>query len=121
MVGVRPLMRQMAEINSQQQLAAAAAQGAEAQMALAAAGSGDTVKQLPGAQGAQHVTVEHGGGNSQTTVHRYSPTRAHSELVNLASVQGGVRRGWIETVSDTIEGQPEESLRVVKAWLAEEV
>ena len=40
-------------------------------------------------------------------------------MVNLASVKGGVQRGWIETVSELIEKQPDDSLKVVKTWLAE--
>ena len=48
------------------------------------------------------------------------PTGEAPELVRLASVAGGVNRGWIDTVGQTLEQHPEESLRVVKSWLAED-
>lgn len=41
------------------------------------------------------------------------------ELVTLATVQGGVQRGWIKTVGELIEHEPDDSLKVVKAWLSE--
>ena len=43
------------------------------------------------------------------------------EIITIDAVEGGVQRGWIDTVGHTIESQPEESLRVVKSWLAEEL
>ncbi|GHF36091.1 flagellar basal-body MS-ring/collar protein FliF [Seohaeicola zhoushanensis] len=121
-LGVRPLMKQMGEIQVNQQLALAAEKQEAAKM-LAGATGGDTAKVMQvGSEAGGNVTVEHNVTQAApNTVHRFSPNRAHQELVNLASVQGGVQRGWIETVSNTIESQPEESLRVVKSWLAEEV
>lgn len=41
------------------------------------------------------------------------------EMVRLASVSGGVHRSWIKAVSDLIEAEPDDSLKVVKSWLAE--
>lgn len=119
-VGVRPLMKQMGEISTERQLAVAA-EAADGPKMLAGGAEGGA-PQVQGGTASPTVMVEHSAGaQAPSAVHRYTPTRAHQELVNLASVQGGVQRGWIETVSDTIETQPEESLRVVKSWLAEEV
>jgi flagellar M-ring protein FliF len=41
------------------------------------------------------------------------------ELVTFAAVDGGVQKGWINTVGEIIENQPEDSLKVLKTWLAE--
>lgn len=41
------------------------------------------------------------------------------DLVTFASVDGGVQKGWINTVGEIIESQPEDSLKVLKTWLAE--
>ncbi|MGR3321919.1 MAG: flagellar basal-body MS-ring/collar protein FliF [Pseudooceanicola sp.] len=41
------------------------------------------------------------------------------EVVRLASVQGGIQKGFISSVSDMIEREPEDALKVVKSWLAE--
>ncbi|MWD28486.1 hypothetical protein E0K89_013460 [Aquicoccus sp. SCR17] len=49
------------------------------------------------------------------------PAARGPDLVRLASVEGEVQRGWIDAVGSTIESQPEESLRVLKSWLAEEL
>ena len=121
-MGVRPLMKQLGDLAPAPQLAVAGGDpGIAAQMLESdAPGSSPQIsgpepqvqRMAPGEAAAQTAQ----GGTTQ----RYSPTRAHTELVNLASVQGGVQRGWIETVSNTIETMPDESLRVVKSWLAEE-
>jgi flagellar M-ring protein FliF len=41
------------------------------------------------------------------------------DFVTFGAVSGGVHRGWINTVSNLIETQPDDSLKVVKTWLAE--
>ncbi|MCT4369505.1 flagellar M-ring protein FliF [Yangia mangrovi] len=42
-----------------------------------------------------------------------------AEMVSFASVQGGVQRGWINTVGQLIEDEPEDAIKVLKGWLAE--
>ena len=73
--------------------------------------------------GAQPQVVHTNPQQSVGVVHSgtvTAPNGGGQELVRLASVEGAVQRGWIDTVSRTIEAQPDESLRVVKSWLAEE-
>lgn len=41
------------------------------------------------------------------------------DIITIGAVHGGVHKGWINTVSGLIENQPEDSLKVVKTWLAE--
>ena len=57
----------------------------------------------------------------QRTTQVLPVARPSHELVHLSSVQGGVERGWIDTVTATLESHPEESLRVIKSWLAEDL
>lgn len=42
------------------------------------------------------------------------------DLVTLASVSGGVRRGRINAIGQLVENEPAEALRVMQNWLAEE-
>lgn len=42
------------------------------------------------------------------------------DLVSLASVSGGVRRGRINAIGQLVENEPAEALRVMQNWLAEE-
>ena len=42
-----------------------------------------------------------------------------NDFVTFGAVSGGVHRGWINTVTNLIETQPDDSLKVVKTWLAE--
>ncbi len=42
------------------------------------------------------------------------------DLVTLASVSGGVRRGRINVIGQLVENEPAEALRVMQNWLAEE-
>lgn len=42
------------------------------------------------------------------------------DLVTLASVSGGVRRGRINAIGQLVETEPTEALRVMQNWLAEE-
>lgn len=113
--GVRPLMRQLQTAGPGTALAVAG--GGEA-----AAPSGET-PQIAQQGGAQPQVVHTNPQQSVGVVHSGTvtpPNGGGQELVRLASVEGAVQRGWIDTVSRTIEAQPEESLRVVKSWLAEE-
>lgn len=41
------------------------------------------------------------------------------DIINIGAVHGGIHKGWINTVSGLIESQPDDSLKVVKTWLAE--
>lgn len=113
--GVRPLMRQL--------------QSAGPGTALAVAGGGEAAApaaetpQIAQQGGAQPQVVHTNPQQSVGVVHSgtvTAPNGGGQELVRLASVEGAVQRGWIDTVSRTIEAQPDESLRVVKSWLAEE-
>ncbi|WP_323765182.1 flagellar basal-body MS-ring/collar protein FliF [Marinovum sp.] len=47
------------------------------------------------------------------------PPGAENDTVALASVQGGVQRGWINTVGQLIEHEPEDAVKVLRGWLAE--
>lgn len=42
------------------------------------------------------------------------------DLVTLASVSGGVRRGRINVIGQLVENEPTEALRVMQNWLSEE-
>lgn len=113
--GVRPLMRQLQSAGPGTALAVAG--GGEA-----AAPAGET-PQIAQQGGAQPQVVHTNPQQSVGVVHSgtvTAPNGGGQELVRLASVEGAVQRGWIDTVSRTIEAQPDESLRVVKSWLAEE-
>lgn len=114
--GVRPLMRQLQSAGPGTALAVAGGSGE------AAAPSGET-PQIAQQGGAQPQVVHTNPQQSVGVVHSgtvTAPNGGGQELVRLASVEGAVQRGWIDTVSRTIEAQPDESLRVVKSWLAEE-
>ncbi|MCE0503875.1 flagellar M-ring protein FliF [Roseivivax sp. GX 12232] len=41
------------------------------------------------------------------------------DLVTLASVRGGVRKRRVQSVGDLVDAEPDESLRVLRHWLAE--
>lgn len=116
--GVRPMMRQLQAPGTGTALALAggpsdggAERGNAAQITQQDAGG--SVPQVVHTNPQQSLGVVHSGTITP-------PHGGSQELVRLASVEGAVQRGWIDTVSRTIEAQPEESLRVVKSWLAEE-
>ena len=117
-LGVRPLMRQMQETGGAGGLALAGpapATGNDTERA----GTNTEVAVANQAAPAGNVTQVATPGVAHTgTV--LPPTGEAPELVRLASVAGGVNRGWIDTVGQTLEQHPEESLRVVKSWLAED-
>ncbi|WP_163851561.1 flagellar basal-body MS-ring/collar protein FliF [Pseudooceanicola aestuarii] len=101
----------------------------------------DDAPALPGAETAAAVALpgtDPAAGPAQTGAATIRPApagqpapRSHSgdildplpqgaeELVTLATVQGGVQRGWIKAVGELIEHDSEDSLKVVKSWLAE--
>ena len=117
-LGVRPLMAQLRE----SAVPALAAEGAPAALAPADASEPARLSQAaaPGqiTQQPQATRMQDAGAARTGTV---MPPMGHpKELVSLASVEGQVQRGWIDTVSTTIDSHPEESLRVVKSWLAED-
>ncbi|WP_407496333.1 flagellar basal-body MS-ring/collar protein FliF [Pseudooceanicola sp. MF1-13] len=41
------------------------------------------------------------------------------DIINISAVHGGVHKGWLNTVTGLVESQPDDSLKVVKTWLAE--
>ncbi|QFT47378.1 Flagellar M-ring protein [Roseivivax sp. THAF40] len=41
------------------------------------------------------------------------------DLITLASVRGGVRKRRVQSVGDLVDAEPDESMRVLKHWLAE--
>ncbi|WP_457088944.1 flagellar basal-body MS-ring/collar protein FliF [Marinovum sp. KMM 9879] len=59
-------------------------------------------------------TVFHSG-----TVLDPLPPGSEGDTVSLASVQGGVQRGWINTVGEMIEHEPDDAVKVLRGWLAE--
>ncbi|ETX28907.1 flagellar basal-body MS-ring/collar protein FliF [Roseivivax isoporae] len=44
---------------------------------------------------------------------------APDDLVSLASVRGGVRRRRVQSVGELVDAEPDESIRVLRHWLAE--
>ncbi|WP_375568583.1 flagellar basal-body MS-ring/collar protein FliF [Seohaeicola saemankumensis] len=46
--------------------------------------------------------------------------KLQDDLVTLASVSGGVRRGRINVIGQLVENEPTEALRVMQNWLSEE-
>jgi flagellar M-ring protein FliF len=49
------------------------------------------------------------------------PQGRDDDLVSVGAVQGGIQRGWINSVSELIQREPDDALKVVKSWLAEGV
>lgn len=119
-LGVRPALRRVMEVP---------APAAVAELPDGAGKAG--VPALPGQAGAGgvknevthvHHTAQAQGG--QHSVHHTGTVldplpHGQDDLMHIASVEGGVQRGWISTVSDMIEREPEDALKVVKSWLAE--
>lgn len=51
----------------------------------------------------------------------YDPLRdAEGDFVRLAAVQGGVRRNRLSAIGELVQSEPDESLRVLRTWLAQE-
>lgn len=88
----------------------AEAEGAENAAALPA----------PAQQAARRGQAAQQGGNSVTgTVLEPMEAAGPDEFVTFGAVSGGVHKGWINTVTNLIETKPDDSLKVVKTWLAE--
>lgn len=122
-LGVRPLMKHLQSMGPMGELA-----GAGAPAGALTADSGSQTQQLarPEKTATQlQYTQQQAQGQGDTQGQGAALVAPSSgggqELVNLASVEGGVQRGWIDAVGSTIESQPEESLRVLKSWLAEDL
>lgn len=111
--GVRPALRRVGEIEAPKEVAELSAPREKAPaLPGQAAQPGQAAAQAPQALGQQAQVVQSG------TVLDPLPAGA-GEMVNIASVQGGIQRGWISTVSDMIEREPDDALKVIKSWLAE--
>jgi len=57
--------------------------------------------------------------SGQTTVLEPMHMAGPDDIINISAVHGGVHKGWLNTVSGLVESQPDDSLKVVKTWLAE--
>ncbi|EAQ01967.1 flagellar M-ring protein, partial [Pseudooceanicola batsensis HTCC2597] len=119
--GVRPLVaRALPErTEGEDQSDVPALPGGEAQAEGELAADGDRAPQgLPAPQQARPRRAGSGGAVSGTVLEPISMA-GPDDLVTLGAVNGGVHKGWINTVSGLVEHQPDDSLKVVKTWLAE--
>ncbi|APZ50458.1 flagellar assembly protein FliH (plasmid) [Salipiger abyssi] len=71
-----------------------------------------------------HIHTTRQAGSDQTVYHSGTvldplPPGSENDMIPVASVEGGVQRGWINTVSGLIEREPDDAIKVVRAWLAE--
>ncbi|OWU83202.1 flagellar M-ring protein FliF [Oceanicola sp. 22II-s10i] len=117
-LGFRPALRQ-----------ALAIQRPDDTEALPGASAATAALPATGAEGeepgqAQQARPQLVGGTAQSMHHTGTildplPPGADDELVRIATVQGGVQRGWISTINELIEREPDDALKVVKGWLAE--
>jgi flagellar M-ring protein FliF len=120
--GVKPLLASAMpkEIEGEASGDTPALPGVEADGEGGDADAGDMPDGLPApAQAAQPRPrrAQQGGVSGQVLepMHMAGP----DDIINIGAVHGGVHKGWINTVSGLIESQPEDSLKVVKTWLAE--
>ena len=134
--GVRPLMRFLPkpEPGGDLALAGAGAAAGGAQPALAGAGprpllgaeapaGGAAPQALRGpaqAQAPAQVPQSRPEGAARTGTVLDAMEEDEADLITLASVRGGVRRRRVNSIGELVEGEPEESLRVLRHWLAEE-
>ncbi|MGI3170985.1 flagellar basal-body MS-ring/collar protein FliF [Pseudooceanicola sp. C21-150M6] len=72
----------------------------------------------PTAQAARPGAAISGDAMTGTILDPLGPGDPH-DLVNVAAVQGGVQRGWLTTVHELIDNEPDQAMKVVKNWLAE--
>jgi len=125
--GVMPIVARMLpnaeEVEARKDLAALP--GVEAKGEEAESIDDEGAELLPAAQqgvrprrNTQAVTAQQAGGVSGTVLDA-ADRAGPDDIVTIGAVQGGVHRGWINTVSGLIESQPDDSLKVVKTWLAE--
>lgn len=123
--GVMPLLRRMtSEGGDMPALAGAAAGGG----ALALAGGdgqmpAEQAAALPAAQRSAAPALsgpaQAAGGQTTHTGTILGPD--DGDMVQLGPVSGGIKKGWIESVGALVENEPDESLRVIQSWLAEEL
>lgn len=111
LLGVRPALKKVLELDPPQPLPDLALAGGTPAIAGQGDGGGELQPATPAPAGADGVF--HSG-----TVLDPLPGGS-DDVISLASVQGGVQRGWINTVSDLIEREPDDALKVLKGWLAE--
>ncbi|WP_212522774.1 flagellar basal-body MS-ring/collar protein FliF [Actibacterium sp. MT2.3-13A] len=125
--GVRPMMRLLPAADAGGALALAGAEAGAGPAAL----TGAAPRPLLGAEGAA------GGAPKALASAQAAPSQAaeaprtgtvlealdedEGDLIALASVRGGVRRRRLTSIGELVEAEPEESLRVLRHWLAEEV
>ena len=127
-LGVRPLTRVLgAAQNGGDELALAGGMPAGALMAdgvtprnlpigpIGATGSGG----VPGAGQQQEDMQDDSTPRSGTILGPYDP--AQPELVAIAAVEGGVLRQRVNKIGEMVDDAPEEAMKVLQAWLAEEV
>ncbi|WP_232825538.1 flagellar basal-body MS-ring/collar protein FliF [Albibacillus kandeliae] len=117
--GVRPLMRQVQSLGPEPQLAGAGGPAGLLGSGALEAGQAAQLADMSQPQAIQQAAPQ--VLQPQRTTQVLPVARPSHELVHLSSVQGGVERGWIDTVTATLESHPEESLRVIKSWLAEDL
>ncbi|MGY6704330.1 flagellar basal-body MS-ring/collar protein FliF [Roseinatronobacter sp.] len=106
--GLTPLMRRIWPEQGVPALGAGVGQGA-----LAQAGSAIGTPALSGPAGA--------AARQDVSVFYPEQVDQHSEYMTLASVSDGVRSGRIKALGQLVEQEPDESLRAIQSWLAEEV
>ncbi|MCA0922635.1 flagellar basal-body MS-ring/collar protein FliF [Pseudooceanicola nanhaiensis] len=123
--GVMPLLRRMtSEGGDMPALAGAAAGGGALALAGGEAGALADPAALPAAQRPNAPALSGpaptaGGGAHTGTI--LGPDDMDGEVVQLGPVSGGIKKGWIESVGVLVENEPDESLRVIQSWLAEEL
>jgi len=131
--GVRPMLRFLPAGEMGGELALAGPEGAAAQAALTSEparplvgsdGSAGAAQRprLAGTTPAQAPQQQPGpdDGAKTGTVLDALEDEEENDLITLASVRGGVRRRRVNSIGELVEGEPEESLRVLRHWLAEE-
>ena len=122
--GVKPLLARIAPpevVSDDEKLALEA--GAEGAESAPAEGTTEAAGlPAPAQQPQQQAAARRGAapGNSVTgQVLEPIGDGGPDDFVTFGAVSGGVHRGWINTVTNLIESKPEDSLKVVKTWLAE--
>ncbi|MHA6345259.1 flagellar basal-body MS-ring/collar protein FliF [Roseivivax sp. CAU 1761] len=122
--GVRPALRRSLNTLPEAPALPGAAGGA-AEAGLAAEGPA----QIPGEARARQAALPgvEGAVSETGRVTRIEPAidnllmeDASDDLVSLASVRGGVRRRRVQSVGELVDAEPDESLRVLRHWLAAE-
>ncbi|KAA9009957.1 flagellar basal-body MS-ring/collar protein FliF [Histidinibacterium aquaticum] len=74
-----------------------------------------------GGQQAPTQSGEAGPRPNATEDELYDPLRGvEGDYVKLAAVNGSVRRNRLQAIGELVESEPDESLRVLRTWLAQE-